>query len=272
MENLTKKYANGNSPNIKGRDREVKQLLRILLRQEKPNAMMLGESGVGKTSIIHHLAYLIANNLVPDDLKGFHVIEVNTNSLLSGDGYRGVTEKKFEDLITKSLANGKVILFIDEFHTAENLGKMSNNSTPGLGNTLKPYLTRGDFRVIGATTTEEYKTLSDKALLRRFTKIFLTEPDEDTIKSIIKKCFSLYIGNSKITIEKDVPEKVYQLSLVIEDGNNPDKAKDIVDMLVADAKLTNTKKINTDYVESVFNEIYLLNAPKKQEAEDIFAS
>jgi ATP-dependent Clp protease ATP-binding subunit ClpA len=271
MENLTKKYSNGNSPNIKGRDQEMKQLLRILLRQEKPNAMLLGEPGVGKTSIIHQLAYLIANGLVPVDLKGFHVIEVNTNSLLSGDGYRGVTEKKFEDLITKALANGKVILFIDEFHTAENLGKMSNNSTPGLGNTLKPYLTRGDFRVIGATTTEEYKTLSDKALLRRFMKVFLTEPDEETIKDIIKKCFALYIGDSKITIDKDVLDTVYKLSLTL-DGNNPDKAKDLVDLLVADAKLTNTKKITTDYIETVYNEIYLFNAPRKVEAEDIFSS
>lgn len=262
--NLTSLYANDNDPKIYGRDIEIKNLFLSLLRHEKPNALLLGEPGVGKTTIIHQLAYLISNQLCPDKLKGFQVIEVNTNSLISGDGYRGVVEKKFQDMIDNAIDKGKVILFMDEFHTVENLGKMANNSTPGLGNTLKPYLTRGDFRVIGATTNKEVKDIKDKALLRRFTTVNIGEPEEDTIKTIIKSCFKRYIGDSSIKVESSVIDKIYKLSLTLE-GLNPDKAKDIVDIVVANARLTETSKITNSFASDTFDMYFMKLREKEKE-------
>lgn len=268
--NLTQQYSNDNNPEIKGRDLEINNIFLTLLRCEKPNVLLLGEPGVGKTTIIHQIAYLIANGLCPDKLKGFSIIEVNPNSLISGDGYRGVIEKKFQDMIDDSIRKGKVILFMDEFHTVQNLGKMANNSTPGLGNTLKPYLTRGDFRFIGATTNTELNEISDKALLRRFTKINVGEPDINITKEIIKTCYKKFVGDAIIKVDKSVIDLTYNLSLTL-DGLNPDKAKDIVDIVVANAKLTETGKIDDEFVSKSFDCYFLkLNYNKKQEVINIF--
>ena len=274
--NLTSLYANGNSPEIKGRDLEIQNLFLTLLRHEKPNALLLGEPGVGKTALIHQLAYLIANNVCPEKLKGFNVIEVNPNALISGDGYRGVIEKKFQDMIDSAISRGKVILFMDEFHTIESLGKMANNSTPGLGNTLKPYLTRGDFRVVGATTNEEAKLLTDKALLRRFSKISVGEPDNEVVQTIIKICYKKFIGECAIKVDPAVIKLTYDLSTSIE-GLNPDKAKDIVDIIVANAKVTETSKITEAFASKTFDLYFLkLNAKVVEEKNnpqvvDVFA-
>lgn len=270
--NLTSLYANENDPQVKGREKEINNLFLTLLRSEKPNALIVGEPGVGKTTIIHQLAYLIANGLCPHELKGYCIIEVNTNALISGDGYRGVIEKKFKDMIDGAINKGKTILFMDEFHTVENLGQMANGSTPGLGNTLKPYLTRGDFRVIGATTYKEAGEIKDKALLRRFTKITIGEPDDNITKDIIKICYKRYIGRAFIKVNSDVIDTTYNLSLTL-DGLNPDKSKDIVDIVVANAKLTQTTNITSDFVSNTFDAYFLNQAPKEKESEnDVFSN
>lgn len=262
--NLTKMYANGNNPGIIGRDKETELLFLTMLRHEKPNAILVGEPGVGKTSIIHNAAYLIANDLCPDALKGFQIIEINTNALLAGPGYRGVVEQKFQDIINESLSSGKTILFMDEFHTVEHLGEMANGQTPGLGNTLKPYLTRPDFRVVGATTTAEFSTINDKALLRRFFKINVTEPNDEAITAIIKACLGKY-GHG-VTFKKGVVPKVLELSKTM-DGYNPDKAKDIVDFVCSFAKLRSLSEVNVDKLSEFFNEYFLLKKAEKDLAE-----
>lgn len=256
FKNLTTEYANSNKPNLEGREQELRNIFLTLLRNEKPNVLLLGEPGVGKTALIHQLAFLIANNQCPEKLKGYQVIEVNPNALISGDGYRGVIEKKFQDMIDSALKKEKTILFMDEFHTIENLGCMANGSTPGLGNTLKPYLTRGDFRVIGATTFREGGEIKDKALLRRFNKIVVGEPDKNLILEIIKSCFKKYIGDSLIKVDSECIEEVYNLSLTLE-GNNPDKAKDVTDVVVANAKLSETQKILPSFVRNTFDSFFL---------------
>lgn len=267
--NLTSHYANENNPQIKGREEEMNNLFLTLLRKEKPNALLVGEPGVGKTTIIHQLAYLIANGQCPDELKGFTIIEVNTNALISGDGYRGVIEKKFQEMIDGSIRKGKTILFMDEFHTVESLGQMANNSTPGLGNTLKPYLTRGDFRVIGATTNKEASEIKDKALLRRFTKVNVGETDDNLTKEIIKICFKKYIGSSSITVKPEVVDSVYNLSLTLE-GLNPDKSKDIVDIIVANARLTSTVLIDKEFSSNTFDSYFLKCKKEDKVDKDVF--
>lgn len=249
--NLNKEYANGENPNIVGRDKVMKAIMLTLLRNRKPNVLLYGEPGVGKTSLAHLLAYLIANKLTPPALHGFTVMEINTNSLLAGDGYRGTTEAKFAKLIEQCLENGKVILFIDEFHTAESLGKLSNNSTPGFGNTLKPYLTRGDFRVIGATTNEEMKQIKDDALLRRFQKIHVPIPDDEAVKNIIRNTLKECIGDHAIKYDKNVVDKIFDMSVNMP-GNNPDKAIDLTDLTVANAVLSATDNISIAFVKQTF--------------------
>lgn len=262
-ENLTQKYANDNNPRILGRDKEVELAFLTLMRHEKPNVLLTGEAGVGKTSIVHQLAYLIANELCPEPLKGFQLIEINTNSLLAGPGYRGVTEQKFDQLIQESLSSGKIILFFDEFHTVESLGQMANGQTPGLGNTLKPYLTRPDFRVIGATTLTESKTIKDKALLRRFFNITVSEPTDEAVLTIIESCLQHY--GSGLTFKKDVIPQILELSKSM-DGNNPDKAKDVADFVCSYAKMRELKKVSTDQVSKFFDEYFLLKKQTDQQA------
>lgn len=252
--NLNKIYAAGGEIKVIGREKVMNAIILTLLRNRKPNVLLYGEPGVGKTSLAHELAYRIVNKKVPQKLLGFTVMEINTNSLLAGDGYRGTTEDKFDKLISQCLENGQVILFIDEFHTAESLGKMANNSTPGFGNTLKPYLTRGDFRVIGATTTEELKTIKDDALLRRFQKLHVPIPEDQAVKIIIENTLKECIGDHKIKVEPHVVDTIFDLAVNL-DGNNPDKSIDLSDLVVANAILSESKKITTDLVHQTCNYI-----------------
>ena len=236
--NLTQRFLTEKS-GIIGRDKEMEQVFLTLLRHEKPNILLLGDPGVGKTSIVHLLAELIAKEACPKWLFGYHVIEVNTNSLLSGPGYRGVTEEKFQQLIDSTVGK-KAILFFDEFHTVTHLGEMANGQTPGLGNTLKTYLTRQDFKVIGATTNDEIKKIDDKALLRRFTKINISEPTDEALLKICEIIFEKY-SRGKLS-NKVNWEEVITLSKSLE-GVNPDKLKNILDIAIAKAKLVESKEL-----------------------------
>jgi len=265
--NLTKLYANGNNPLVIGRESEIELLFLTLMRHEKPNVLLHAEPGVGKTAIVHQLAYLIANNLCPEELKGFQVIEINTNSLIAGPGYRGVTELKFQELIDETLAHGKTILFFDEFHTVEKLGELASGQTPGLGNTLKPYLTRPDFRVIGATTSKELQQISDKALLRRFFKVILTEPTDEALRVIIEKCICKYGKGLKFT--KDIINKILELSKTIE-GYNPDKAKDITDFICSYAKLKKIERVDSVILQEFFDYYFLLKKKEEKKLDAIF--
>jgi ATP-dependent Clp protease ATP-binding subunit ClpA len=160
---------------------------------------------------------------------------------------------------------------MDEFHTVQNLGKMANDSTPGLGNALKPYMTRGDFRIIGATTYDEFKLITDKALLRRMSIIEIGVPDDEAIKTIIHNSFARYIGQNQIKVNLAVINYVFDLSQTLP-GNNPDKAKDIVDIVVANAKLSDTDTITKAFVSSTFD-MYFMKETKLPDkaASDIFS-
>lgn len=242
--NLTQFYLTEKS-GIIGRDSEMQQVFLTLLRHEKPNVLLLGDPGVGKSSIVYLLAELIAKELCPKWLKGYSVIEVQTNALLAGPGYRGVTEEKFQQLID-SCVGKKVILFFDEFHTVTHLGEMANGQTPGLGNTLKTYLTKNDFKVIGATTTEELKKVDDKALLRRFTKISIGEPTDTALLNICENIFEKY---SRGILENRVNWKeVISLSKSLE-GVNPDKLKNILDIAIAKAKLEENPDFTSTHID-----------------------
>lgn len=165
------------------RDSEIKKMMLVLLTPDK-SAILVGHAGIGKTAIVEGLAYLIQLNQVPDALKGYRIIKINSTSLLGKMSVNGREEMTVSLLVDELKSMSKTILFIDEIHTL--IG--GNNDGPmDLANILKPALDRGDIKVVGATTTQEYNTyvIRDRAFLRRFDKIEVAEPDQDTTVKIL---------------------------------------------------------------------------------------
>ncbi len=165
------------------RDDEIKKLIVVLLTPDK-SGLLIGKAGIGKTAIVEGLAYQIQNNTVPNAIKGYRVIKINSTSLLGKVEIDGREEMIISLLVDQLKKTEKTILFIDEVHT---LIGGSNDGPMDLANILKPALDRGDIKVIGATTTEEYSTyvIKDRAFLRRFDRIDVTEPDEKTTVDIL---------------------------------------------------------------------------------------
>lgn len=193
-ENVLEKYGRdivedakaGKIDPVIGRDEEIRSITRILSRKTKNNPVLIGEPGVGKTAIVEGLAYLIQRQMVPNALKGYRIIKINSTSLIGKMNING-REEMIISLLVKELKNSeKIILFIDEIHT---LIGGSEDGPMDLANILKPALDRGDIKVVGATTTEEYSTyvIKDRAFLRRFEKIEIMEPSEETTVEILYK-------------------------------------------------------------------------------------
>lgn len=180
-EDLTKKIYITN-PAI-AREEEIKKLIMILLTPEK-SGLLVGKPGIGKTAIVEGLAYLIQNNQVPDALKGYTIIKLNSTSLIGKITRNGQEELIIQVLVNELKQMTKTIIFIDEIHTL--IGGKSDGPMD-LANILKPGLDRGDIKAIGATTTIEYDTyiIRDRAFLRRFEKIEVAEPDEETTVRIL---------------------------------------------------------------------------------------
>lgn len=167
------------------RDEEIKKLMIVLLAPDK-SALLVGKPGIGKTAIVEGLAYLIQKNDVPDVLKGYRIVKVNSSSLMNKIVIDGKEMLNINLLIDELKSMSKVILFIDEVHT---LVSANSDSPIDIANILKPCLDRGDIKVIGATTTIEYETyvVRDRAFLRRFDRIDVSEPDEATTVQILFK-------------------------------------------------------------------------------------
>lgn len=167
------------------RENEIKKLMMVLLTPEK-SALLVGKAGIGKTAIVEGLAYLIQRDLVPDALKGYKIIKMNSVSLIGKISVDGKEELIIQLLVNELKKMEKTILFIDEVHTL--IGGRGDGPMD-LANILKPALDRGDIKAIGATTTEEYDTyiIRDRAFLRRFERIEVSEPDEKTTVEILLK-------------------------------------------------------------------------------------
>lgn len=165
------------------REDEMNRLMLVLMTPEK-SALLIGKPGIGKTAIVEGLSYLIQKNQVPDVLKGYRIIKINSTSLLGTIQVQGKSELIIQLLVNELKQSPKTILFVDEIHTL--IGSRENGPMD-LANILKPGLDRGDIKMIGATTTTEYDTyvIRDRAFLRRFERIDVTEPDEKTTTKIL---------------------------------------------------------------------------------------
>ncbi|MDD5469417.1 MAG: ATP-dependent Clp protease ATP-binding subunit [Candidatus Peribacteraceae bacterium] len=239
-ENLVLKAKEGKIEPIIGRDQEIQRTIHILSRKTKNNPVLIGEPGVGKTAIVEGLAQRIADGNVPAPLRSKQVLLLNMGSLVAGTKYRGEFEQRFDDIIKEATQSKQdILLFIDELHTV--VGTGSAEGSLDAANILKPALSRGTIQVIGATTTDEYRTIEkDRALERRFQSIMIEETSiEDTVQILsgIKRGFEEY---HKLNITEDAVEAAVNLSKrYLTERFLPDKAIDVLDEAAAGKSLLN---------------------------------
>lgn len=228
------------------RDKELDEVMEILLRKGKNNPLLVGDPGVGKTAIAYELARRIKCGNVPDRLKGKEVYLVSTSSLVSGTKYRGEFEERVNGLINEVIRNGNIILFIDEIHTIMKTG--SSEAGVDGANILKPYLARNDLKIIGATTKREYDEYlkKDGAFARRFAKVIVNEPSlKDTI-TILNKLKKSYEDFYNLKINSNVVKYLVDLcDKYLPNSYNPDKSIDILDTSLSKIALEGKKRILT---------------------------
>ncbi|MGO4942744.1 ATP-dependent Clp protease ATP-binding subunit [Ruoffia tabacinasalis] len=229
--NLNERYQQGKLDKIIGREQEIEEIIRVLSRKAKNNAILIGLPGVGKTAIVEGLVQKIEQGLVPDNLKDKVVYNLDMSSLVAGAKYRGEFEERLKAVLNDVRdSNDKIILFIDEIHTIVGAGKTEGSMDAG--NILKPMLARGELRCIGATTQDEYRENieKDKALERRFQRIHVSEPTVDEaidILSGVKDSYEVYHG---VEITEDAVKAAVNLSnRYMTDRFLPDKAIDLMD-------------------------------------------
>ena len=224
------------------RDKEITNIMEVLLRKNKNNPLLIGHAGVGKTALVKELARRIKVGDVPVELKNKKIISVQVSTLISGTKYRGEFEARVNDLIKECIKNKNIILFIDEIHTIMKTG--SSEGAIDAGNILKPYLCSGDIKIIGATTISEYNEYikKDQALLRRFTPIMVNEPslkDMEFILNKVKKSYEVYY---KLKINKNIVNYIIcNTDKYMPNLYNPDKSIEVLDTVCS-------KKILDNYV------------------------
>ena len=228
---LNELAASGKLDPVIGRDEEIRRILQILSRRTKNNPILVGEPGVGKTAIAEGLAFRIVDGDVPDDLKTRQVYSLDMGALIAGAKYKGEFEERLKSVVKEVVASeGEVILFIDEIHTLVGAGK--GEGAMDAANILKPALSRGELRAIGATTLDEYQRYfeKDKALERRFQMVMVDEPDENSSISIMRGLKERYENHHKVRIKDEALIAAVELSKrYITDRYLPDKAIDLID-------------------------------------------
>ena len=224
------------------RDKEITNIMEVLLRKNKNNPLLIGHARVGKTALVKELARRIKVGDVPVELKDKKIISVQVSTLISGTKYRGEFEARVNDLIKECIKNKNIILFIDEIHTIMKTG--SSEGAIDAGNILKPYLCSGDIKIIGATTISEYNEYikKDQALLRRFTPIMVNEPSLKDMKFILNKVKKSYEVYYKLKINKNIVNYIIcNTDKYMPNLYNPDKSIEVLDTVCS-------KKILDNYV------------------------
>jgi ATP-dependent Clp protease ATP-binding subunit ClpC len=238
---LTTLARNGSLDPVWGRQKELQRTIQILSRRTKNNPVLIGEPGVGKTAVVEALAQLIASSDIPETLRGKRLVTLDMGALVAGTKYRGEFEERLKKIIAEMKAAGNCILFIDEVHTL--VGAGSAEGAVDAANILKPSLARGEIRVIGSTTFDDYKKYieRDPALERRFQPITVDEPTIEETVEIIRHIKGRYEEHHKLTINDSAITSAARLSArFIPDRFLPDKAIDLVDEASSRVRVQNS--------------------------------
>ena len=261
--NMTDLARQGKIDPVIGRDKEIHRVIEILNRRTKNNPVLIGEAGVGKTSVVEGLATAIVSGEVPEKLANKEIIRLDVVSLVQGTGIRGQFEKRMQQLIEEVSKNHNIILFIDEIH--EIMGAGNAEGGMDAGNVLKPALARGEFQLIGATTLNEYRKIEkDGALARRFQPVEVAEPSVDETIKILDGIKSRYQDYHHVKYTDDAIMAAAKLSdRYIQDRYLPDKAIDLLDEAGSRKNLT-LKNVDPNAIE---NQIHTAEAHKQQAVE-----
>ena len=224
---------------IIGRDKETRMVMEILSRRTKPNVIITGDAGVGKTALVDGFALDIINNQVPQSLLNVNLFELDLGSLIAGASYKGEIEDRLKNILREIKQYDKAILFIDEIHTLlDNKGPIGG----GVGNLLKPELARGEITVIGATTIDEYRKIiePEQAFSRRFEVLQVNEPDTDTAIKMLERLVPYYEDHHSLKINNEAVQDCVRLAKrYMKDRRLPDSAFDLMDRTMAAIRLMN---------------------------------
>jgi ATP-dependent Clp protease ATP-binding subunit ClpA len=264
--NLTAKAKAKKIDPVIGRDKEIEEIELILARRTKANAILIGDPGVGKTAIAEGLARKIIEGSVPNFIKEHSVYSLDISALLAGSKYRGDFEERLKAVIGAIEKKGKCILFIDEAHMMNGAGA-ANGGSNDMANMLKSSLGKGTIKVIASTTWEEYRKHfeKDRALMRRFQRVVVDEPDEATAVKILKGLKKYYERHHKVKITNQaVIDSVKYSIKYITDKKLPDKAIDLIDRASARFKVRDEEGGVVDHDEIVFEVSKIANLPLEQ--------
>jgi len=265
--NLSIKAKRGKIDPVIGRAKEIEETVLILARRQKANVMLVGDPGVGKTAIAEGLAVEIANDNVPEFIKGSTVYSLDIGALVAGSKYRGDFEERLKMVIHALEKKEKAILFIDEAHMMNGAGAGGSGQSNDMANMLKPALGKGTIKVVASTTWEEYRKHfeKDRALMRRFQRVTVDEPNAETTVDILHGLKKYYEEHHGVTItDKAIEGAVKYSEKYMADKKLPDKAIDIIDRAGARFKVKDLKNGIVDHDEVVFEVSKMTNLPLEQ--------
>lgn len=269
--NLNQLAKDGKLDPVIGRDEEIRRILQILSRRTKNNPILVGEPGTGKTAIVEGLAHRVVKGDIPENLKDKQIYSLDMGALIAGAKFKGEFEERLKSVIKEvTTSDGEIILFIDEIHTL--VGAGGGQGAMDAANILKPALAKGELRAVGATTLDEYQKYfeKDKALERRFQKVFVDEPDTKSAISILRGIKEKYENHHKVQIKDDAIIAAVELSQrYISNRFLPDKAIDLIDEAASKLRMEiNSKPEELDVLDRKIMQLEIeIEAIKREKDE-----